>query len=86
MGRQADHALLNPQAAMRATVCTKNPKEGSGKREGSAHKKQQHLTAAKANGLEKCLQGMAGRGPEPSFQSRLPRPRSTAQCIVAATE
>lgn len=37
-GRQT--AVLNFQASMRAAVCTKKLKEGSGKREGSANKKQ----------------------------------------------
>ena len=62
-GRQS--ALLNLQASMRAAVCTKNPEAGSGDREGSPNKKQQHLTAAKANALGKCLQGKAGLGPDP---------------------
>lgn len=58
-------ALLNLRASMRAAVCTKNPEAGAGEREGSTNKKQQHLTAAKANALGKCLQGKAGPGPDP---------------------
>lgn len=61
-GRQI--AVLNFQASVRAAVCTKKPKGGSGKREGSTNKKQQHLTGAKADALGKCLQGKAGLGPE----------------------
>lgn len=61
-GRQT--AILNFQASVRAVVCTKKPKGGSGKREGSTNKKQQHLTDAKADALGKCLQGKAGLGPK----------------------
>lgn len=60
-GRQT--AVLSFQASRRTAVCTKKPKEGSGKREGSTNKKQ-HLMDAKADALGKCLQGKAGLGPE----------------------
>lgn len=61
-GRQT--AVLNFQPSVRAAVCTKKPKGGSGQREGSANKKQQHPTNAKADALGKRLQGRAGLGPE----------------------
>ena len=63
--RQANRDLLNSQTSMKAAINIEYPKERSGRRQGSTNEKQQHLTAAKASTPGKCLQGKAGRRPEP---------------------
>lgn len=65
MVRQANSDLLNLKTTMKAAIDIEYPKERSGRRQGSTNEKQQHLTAAKASALGNCLQGKAGRRPEP---------------------